>query len=273
MQASRLISMSSAPLCVFKQSTENLNQQSEGGKLKMKKSIFVIISVVLCFIITHVTSAAEFITNGDFETGLTGWTVTNQAGGTGSFFADDANLQTPVSGSSTVGPSTGAVYAVSDSNGPGAHALTQSFTIPGPVTSVFLSFDMFVNDWSGLGPIVDPSGLDYTAVTNQHARVDILTAAAAPLSTAPADILWNFYLGVDPGPPVPYTSYFFDITGLVGAGGTFQLRFAEVDNIIYLNQGVDNISISTTAVPEPSTILLLGAGLAGVGLLRRRFKR
>ena len=30
--------------------------------------------------------------------------------------------------------------------------------------------------------------------------------------------------------------------------------------------------IAMTSVPEPSTILLLGAGLAGVGILRRRFK-
>ena len=31
--------------------------------------------------------------------------------------------------------------------------------------------------------------------------------------------------------------------------------------------------VATTSVPEPSTILLLGAGLAGVGILRRRFKK
>jgi len=35
----------------------------------------------------------------------------------------------------------------------------------------------------------------------------------------------------------------------------------------------DNLGAKITAVPEPSTFLLLGAGLAGVGLFRRKFKK
>lgn len=39
-----------------------------------------------------------------------------------------------------------------------------------------------------------------------------------------------------------------------------------------LTGGAD-VTTAASAVPEPSTFLLLGAGLAGVGILRRRFKK
>ncbi|MGI8957394.1 MAG: VPDSG-CTERM sorting domain-containing protein [Chthoniobacterales bacterium] len=216
--------------------------------------------------------ANELITNGGFETGdFTGWSLFDQAGGDGSFFVDNTT-STPISGSPTVGPAGGSFYAVSDQGGPGAHVLLQSFTI-NPGSTAILSFSMFVNDQSGVGPIVNPAGLDYTADPNQHARVDILAAGADPFSTNPADVLANFYLNVDPfNNPNPYTDYSFDLTGLVGAGGTFLLRFAEVDNQFFLNQGVDNVSInaSPAGVPESgSTVLLLGAGLLGMAGIRR----
>jgi hypothetical protein len=226
--------------------------------------------IVLVSVSGGVACGAQLITNGGFESGtLAGWTVASQAGsfaGSG-FFALSGTI-TPQSGSSTVGPASGAFYAVSDGNGPGAHALLQPFVVPGAST-VLLSFSLFVN--SDGGNFVNPIGLDFTDGANQHARVDILSAGAAALTTG-TGVLRNFYLGTDSGPnPHAYASLNFDITSLVGGGGSFQLRFAEVDNQSFLNMGVDNVSIVATpaGVPEPVSFIQAALGLAGVGLLRR----
>jgi hypothetical protein len=239
----------------------------------MKKQITICLAFALLTLgISAKVNAAptELITNGGFETGaFTGWTVTDQAGGSGSWFVDTPGTWTPLSGHLTVGGGSGAFYAVSDQTGPGTHSLTQAFTVPWPALSATLSFDMFVNDWDS-GAIINPAGLNYTAVPNQHARVDILTTAAGAFDTG-AGVLANYYLGVDGGPdPHGFTHYAFDITSIVGAGGTFQLRFAEVDNQSYFNQGVDNVSILVEPVPAPGAILLAGIGVGVVGWLRRR---
>jgi hypothetical protein len=171
----------------------------------------------------------------------------------------------------TVGPASGSFYALTDETGPSALALIQPFTVSGAVSSVTLSFSLFANSYGGVA--VNPAGLDYTAPgANQHARVDILRAGAAPFDTG-SGVLANFFLGADSGAnPHPYTNYTFNITSLVAAGGTFQLRFAEVDNVNFFNLGVDNVSISTAAgaVPEPSSILLEGLGICGITFLRLR---
>jgi hypothetical protein len=241
-------------------------------------------------------SAQQLITNGGFETGaFTGWTLANQAnpldvGNQNHFTISTPGADTPpVNGiffNTAPNPTGGAFYAVSVADLPGAHALLQDFTVTSP-SSVLLSFQMFVNDQSGIGPIVDPTGLDYTTGgafnDNQHARVDLLRAGASDLSTNPADVLANFYLGVDPINfdqntgnliPNPYTNYSFDLTSLVGAGGTYRLRFAEVDNLSALNVGVDNVSIlaavAPPSVPEPgSTAALLIGSIGSLALLRR----
>jgi hypothetical protein len=68
-----------------------------------------------------------------------------------------------------------------------------------------------------------------------------------------------------------YVRYSFDLTNAVGGGGTFQIRFAEVDNLNVFNLGVDNVSIqaSSSVVPEPKSWGALALILLGVGGMRR----
>lgn len=235
--------------------------------------------------------AQQLLANGNFETGsFTGWTLANQHNPSDTMNQDHFYISMPGANTPPVGPlmttfvtvpnpAGGNFYAVSTGDNPGAHALIQNFTVPG-LSHVTFSFQMFVNDQSQLGPVVDPSGLDYTTGgtfnDNQHARVDILRAGASDLSTAPADVLGNFYLGVDNpggGVPNPYKNYAFDLTSLLGGGGTFRLRFAEVDNLSAINVGVDNVSVFAS-VPEPGvTALLVGSIISGLLIWRRGRRR
>jgi hypothetical protein len=218
--------------------------------------------------LASVASASELFVNGGFETGdLTGWTASTQAGSGGSLFVQ-SGTNGPTSGLPTVGPDSGSFYALTDQSGPGAYSLTQSFTVD-PSSSVILSFDLFANNYYGT-TIVGP--LDYTAGPVQFATVDLLTGTANPFSTAPSDVLENFYSGSDAGAnPNPYTAYSFDITSLVGAGGTFQIRFGVADRQNYFNLGIDNVSAQET--PEPAAFFLLGPALVGMIALRRKISR
>jgi hypothetical protein len=222
--------------------------------------------------------SAELLVNGNFETSdYTGWVTTVQTGSGGSLFIDTPGTTTPVAEIPTApNPRGGLYYSVTDQGGPGTYSLTQLFTVPVGTTALMLSFDMFVNNY-GEGVFIDSAGLDFsTAAINQHARVDLLTAGADPFSTAAGDVLQNFYLGADAGPnPNPYTAYSFDIFSLITPGQSYQIRFAEVDNLNFFNLGVDNVSISapTGAVPEPASWSLMLTGFGIIGFSLRRFRR
>lgn len=263
---------------------------------KVLSRLFIGTSVVALSAAAAVTSAQasvlELIDNGGFETGdLTDWTVTDQSGSDGTFgVIPNGDVVPDSEGHPTLTNPDGQDYvAVSYQNGPSANALSQLFTVPDMATQVSLFFDLFANNWytteDGVTTIVDPAGLHLPEDTeefipNQHARVDILKADADPLSTTPADILGNFYLGADPSDPNedlnPFLEYSFDVTGLLTAGETYMLRFGQVDNEYFFNLGVDNVSVLATvpskSVPEPATLGLMAIGLAGLGAMRRRKK-
>jgi PEP-CTERM motif len=229
---------------------------------------------VLAATIAVPASATELIVNGGFETGnYTGWSANVRSGSNGGLSISTPGANSPVSNFATApNAAGGSFYSVSDQGGPGAYALAQSFFIPVGTTSAVLTFQMFANNSTGV-TIIDPIGLDYTGPSNQHARVDILTAGANVFSTNPADVVAGLYLGADGTGANPYVSYSFNLLSLGLSDGTgYQIRFGEVDNQGFFQQGVDNVSIDAIAgaVPEPSTWAMMIAGFGMIGFAARR---
>jgi hypothetical protein len=160
------------------------------------------------------------------------------------FFTVVDTPNVPGIGVTLAGPSEGSYYTVTNQLDPSTTALLQSFTVPAGDDDVRLSFDMFVFDESGDGPI-DAGVLDHTVATNQHARVDILSAVADTFDTG-GGVIRNLYLDVDGDTPiVPYISYSFDLSSDLTAGETYQLRFAFSVTEAPIYMGIDDVSITS----------------------------
>ncbi|MGZ5051909.1 MAG: VCBS domain-containing protein [Methylobacter sp.] len=190
-------------------------------------------------------TTTELITNGDFETGtLSGWQTTSS--GSGSFYIDTSSPTPRSNHTEVTSAASGTYFAVSDQTGPTVSAIEQSFTVPTAGASVTLSFDMFVNNW--YSSTVPGGTLDINSGSRQYARVDLLSAGSPALDLT--QVIHNFYSGADNvnGTPVSgWHHYSFDISQYVSQGGTFDLRFAQVDTLLWLNQGVDSVSVKVNA--------------------------
>lgn len=220
------------------------------------------------------TTFAQSITNGGFESGLAGWTTANQVGSNGAFFLQSGTTS-PINSFAVPAPPGGFYAAMTDAVAGGSHVLYQDFVVPavaGPGTLVV--FSLYLNN--AAGTYFNPGSLDWASTNgsgdlnlNQQARIDIMTAAADPFSVGAADVLQNLFQSSAATPPVfGYTPFQIDITAVLQAhlGQTLRLRFAEVDNVNFLNMGVDDVSI----VPTPSVLALMCGGMAGALLRRRR---
>jgi hypothetical protein len=217
---------------------------------------------------SSIASAQDLISNGGFETGFAGWTRADQLGSDGTYALQTGTLS-PVNGFAVAGPREGLRSAMTDSTGPGSHALYQDFVVPAFVPGATLKFSIFVNN--GATAFSTPNSLDFsTPALNQQARVDILRANADPFSLAPADVLLNAFQTALNSPLVTgYNDFTIDVGALLAAnaGQTLRLRFAEVDNVNFFNFGVDAVSL--TIIPAPATLGLLGIGVLAAGRRRR----
>jgi len=239
----------------------------------MKHALLAVSAAAALAVVTAPAYAGNLLTNGNFETGdFTGWSTNVQSGSGGNLsIAPNNGGNSPISGFPyALNPGGGNFFAITDQGGPGSYSLTQSFTLTSAAT-VDVSFDFFANDQAG---VIDstPPNRDFTVSPNQNAEVDILTGGADAFTTTPSDIVATLY---GPGAdclscnPNPWVTYFQPLSL---AAGTYQIRFAETDNQLFFQMGVDNVSVSTT-VPEPATWAMMMVGFAGLGYAGLRHKQ
>src|SRR5256885_15667511 len=80
-----------------------------------------------------ITAHAELITNGGFEAGggsLAGWTVTDQTGGSGSWYLQSGTVS-PLNGFPVSAPPQATHAAMTGQRGPGSHPPTPAITNSG----------------------------------------------------------------------------------------------------------------------------------------------
>lgn len=199
-----------------------------------------ILKVALLSIFISGSASATLIANGDFSSGLSDWTtrgdVTIGNGGPGM----DGDF---------------AYLGYTNDEYPN-NRLWQDFDVSG-LDKIQISFDWFFEyqDNSSKRDVFVSILRDLDNSPVQNITLDRLTTNMTPRS-GNVNLFSGYFAGT------------FDISDFEEDA---RLRFRLSENLGVLSRaGIDNVSVEVAPVPEPSTVLLFGVGLAGLVAVRRK---
>lgn len=153
-------------------------------------------------------------------------------------------------------PAATIVATLPEYNGAGSFPATEfigTFTYTIPVGELILSAT--VSGTLGNSAIPNTAVMD---VLVDGLKVASCTSPASPCWSGAVPLAWNYSFA-----PSEFSALL---------DGMADLTVNQIDCCI-VRLGVSTLVIETGVIPEPSTYLLFGAGLAGIALLRRRFSR